>query len=126
MVERPLNTCLRNVPTSVPGAITPASREASHDSNGATSQANDVVSDGADQMAGQTSCLQPFKSRQVGTAQKPVIHNSFSATPLGVQGEIFQVLRIWVHDVEMGRSGRKDGLLRNGRQSAAKLVFGLA
>jgi len=106
--------------------ITPASREPSHDSNGATGQANDVVSDGADQMADQTPCLQPFKSGQVGTAQKPDVHNTLSAAPLGIPGEVFQVLRIWLHDVEMGRPGGKNGFLRTGRQSAAKPVLGLA
>jgi hypothetical protein len=76
-------------------------------------------------MADQTTCLQPFKSRQVGKAQEPDIHNSVSETPLAVPGEVFQVLRIWVHDVEMGRPGLKDGLLRIGRQSGAEPVLGL-
>jgi hypothetical protein len=82
--------------------IPKASREVNDDHNGTTGQADDVVSDGADQMAGQTSCLQPFKSGQVGPPQKPNIHNSLSAPPLGVPGEVFQVLRIGMHDVAMG------------------------
>jgi hypothetical protein len=106
--------------------ITPASVEASHDINRATGQANDVVSDGPDQMAGQASCLQPFESRPVGTAQKPDIHHSLSATSLGIPGKVFQVLRIRLHDVEMGRPGRKDGFLWTGRQSAPEPVLGLA
>jgi hypothetical protein len=100
--------------------------EASRDSNRTTGEANDVVSDGADQMAGQASCLQPFKSRRVGAAQKSDIHHSFSTTSLGVPGEVFQVLRIRLHDVEMGRPGRKDGFLRTGWQSAPEPVLGLA
>ena len=106
--------------------MTPASREASHDSDGATGQADDVVSNGADQMADPASCVQPFKSRRVGATQKPIIHRSFPAAPLGVPGEVFQMLRIRMHDVEMGGPGRKNGLLRIGRQPAAKPVLGLS
>ena len=105
MVKGPFDVSpdLRKVPGSgQDGVITPASREASHDHSGATGQADDVVSDGADQMAGQTSCLQPFKSGQVGTPQKQNIHHSLSAAPLGVPGEVFQMLRIGMHDVAMG------------------------
>jgi hypothetical protein len=61
-----------------------------------------VVSDGSDQVAGQTSCIQPFQSRQVGPVEEPDIRHSFSATPLAIPGEIFQMLRIGMHDVEMG------------------------
>ena len=106
--------------------ITPASREAGHDSNGATGQADDVVSDGADQMADQTSRLQPVESWQVGPAQEPAVHNPFSAPPLGVPGEVLQVLRIGMHDVEMVGSGIENGLLRTGRQSPAEPVLGLS
>src|SRR5262249_50082029 len=45
--------------------------------------------------------------------------------PLGVSGEVLQMLRLGMHDVEMGGPGRENGVLRVGRQSAAKLVFGL-
>ena len=80
----------------------PSSPEASHDNVGATGQADDVVSDGTDQMADQTSCVQPFQSRQVGPIQEQIIRHNVSATPLGVPGEVFQMLRIGLHDVEMG------------------------
>jgi hypothetical protein len=77
-------------------------REASYDNVGATGQADDVVSDGADQMADPTSCIQPFQSRPVGPVQEQTIRHNVSATPLGVPGEVFQMLRIGLHDVEMG------------------------
>jgi hypothetical protein len=84
------------------GVITPASREASHDHDGTTGQADDVVSDGAYQVADQAPRLQPFKSRQVGPVQKQTVHHPLSAAPLAVPGKVFQVLRIGMHDVEMG------------------------
>jgi hypothetical protein len=118
MVKGPFDVSpdLRKVPGSgQDGVITPASREASHDHSGATGQADDVVSDGADQMANQTSCLQPVKSRQMGPVQEPDIHNTVSTTPLAVPGEILQVLRFGMHDVEMERPGGKNGFLRTGR-----------
>jgi hypothetical protein len=81
--------------------ITQANREPIHDRNRATSQADDVVSDGTNKMADQTSCLQPFQSGQMGPAQEPAVRDTFSATPLGVPVEVFQMLRIGLHDVEM-------------------------
>jgi hypothetical protein len=61
-----------------------------------------VVSDGADQMADQTSRVQPFQSRQVGPIEEQTIRHNVSATPLDVPGEVFQMLRLGLHDVEMG------------------------
>jgi hypothetical protein len=38
----------------------------------------------------------------VGPVQEQTIPHNVSATPLGVPGEVFQMFRIGLHDVEMG------------------------
>jgi hypothetical protein len=119
-LQRPLH-----LSKAVPGVTAQASREASHDRDGATGQADDVVSDGADQVAGEAPRLQPLKSRPLGPAEKCSIPDLFSANSLAVPGKVLPVLRLGMHDVEMGRPGNQDGLLRAGRQPIAKPVFGL-
>jgi hypothetical protein len=111
--------------TGVPRVITQASREASHDRDGATGQADDVVSDGADQMAGETPCLQPLKPGPLGSGKKCSFPDPLPAHPLAVPGQVLQVLRLRMHDVALDRPGSKNGLLRAGWKSAPEPVFGL-
>jgi hypothetical protein len=66
---------------------------------------------------------QSLQSWSLEPAEKRPVPDFFPTTPLGVPGEILQMRRLGMHDVEMGRPGREDGLLRIGRQSIAKLVF---
>jgi hypothetical protein len=109
----------------VPGLMTQASREATHDSDRATGQTGNVVSDGARQMAGVVAGQQSLQSRAVESAEKRVFPDFFPTTPLAVSGEVLQMLRFGMHDVEMGRQECKNGILRAGRQSDAKFVFRL-
>jgi hypothetical protein len=74
-------------------------------------------------MAGVVAGQQSLQSRAVEQAEKRAIPDFFPTTPLGVSGEVLQMLRLGMHDVEMGRPGRENGVLRTGRQSPAKLVF---
>jgi hypothetical protein len=76
-------------------------------------------------MDGRMAGQQSLKSRAVESVQKRTVPDVFSKTPLGVPGEILQMRRIGMHDVEMDRQGCENGILRLGRQSAAKPVFRL-
>jgi hypothetical protein len=110
----------------VPGVSTQASREASHDRDGATGQADDVVSDGADQMAGETPRLQPLKPGSLGPGKKCSIPDSLPSHPLAVPGQVLQVLWLRMHDVALDRPGSQNGFLRAGRKSVPEPVFRLA
>jgi hypothetical protein len=75
-----------------------------------------------ERVAGQQS-LQPGA---VESGEKRTIQDFFPAPPLAGSREILQMLRLGMHDVEVGRSRREDGILRVGRQPTAELVFRLA
>jgi hypothetical protein len=109
----------------VPGLVIQASREATDDSDRATGQTGNVVPDGARQMAGVVAGEQSLQSRAVESAEKRIFPDFFPTTPLAVSGEVLQMLRFGMHDVEMGRQECENRILRAGRQSAAKLVFRL-
>jgi hypothetical protein len=66
---------------------------------------------------------QPVQSWSLEPAEKRTIPDFLPATPLAVPGEVLQMLRLGMHDVEVGRPGRENGLLRVGRQSLAEPVF---
>jgi hypothetical protein len=70
-------------------------------------------------VAGQQS-LQPGA---VESSEKRTVQDFFPAPPLVGSREVLQMLRLGMHDVEMGRSGCEDGILRVGRQPTAELVF---
>jgi hypothetical protein len=103
--------------------LTQASREATHDSDRAAGQTVDVVPDGAGQVAKGVARQQSFQSWSLEPAEKRSISDFLPTNPLALSGEILQVLWLGMHDVEMGRPGGEDGLLRLSRQSPAKLVF---
>jgi len=105
--------------------LTQASREATHDSNRAAGQTVDVVPDGTGQMAEGVASQQSLQSWSLEPAEKRAISDFLPANPLAVSGEILQMLRLGMHDVEMVRPGGENGLLRVSRQSPAELVFRL-
>src|SRR5258708_6860391 len=78
------------------------SREATHDTNGAAGQTVDVVPDGPDQMAGVVASQQSLQSGSLEPAEKCAIPDFLPTTPLAVPGEVFQMLGLRMHDVEMG------------------------
>ena len=96
---------------------------ANHDINGTAGQTDDVVPDGPDQMDERVAGQQSLQSGAVESGEKCAIPDFLPTTPLAVSGEVFQMLRLWMHDVEVGRSRCEDGILRAGRQSVADLVF---
>jgi hypothetical protein len=103
--------------------LTQVSREATHDSNRTAGETVNVVPDGPGQMAGVMAGQQPFQSRAVESAEKRTIPDFFPTPSLGVSGEVLQMLRLGMYDVEMGRSRCEDGILRAGWESTAELVF---
>jgi hypothetical protein len=115
--------------TPVPGlfqsVLTQASREATHDSDRAAGQTVDVVPDGTGKMAEGVASQQSLQSRSVEPAEKRAISDFLPTAPLALSGEVLQMLRLGMHDVEMGRPGGENGLLRVSRQSPAELVFRL-
>jgi hypothetical protein len=100
-------------------------RGATHDSNRAASQTDDVVPDGTRKMDGVVASQQSLQSWSVEPAEKRAISDLLPAPPLAGSGEVLQMLRLGMHDVEMGRPRRENGVLRVGRQSLAELVFRL-
>jgi len=74
-------------------------------------------------MAVDVASQQSVQSWSLEPAEKRIFPDVLPATPLAVSGEVLQMLRLGMYDVEVGGSGREDGLLRAGRQSHAKLVF---
>jgi hypothetical protein len=72
-----------------------------------------------ERVAGQQS----LQSWSVEPAEKRTISDFLPTAPLAVSGEVLQMLRLRMHDVEVGRPGRENGLLRVGGQSLAELVF---
>jgi hypothetical protein len=71
-------------------------------------------------MAGVVAGQQSLQSRAVESAEKRDIPDLFSAAPLAVPGEVFQMLWFGMHDVEMGKPGHENRILRAGRESLAK------
>src|SRR5712691_1015194 len=120
-VARTLDTCSRVVQS----VLTQVSREATHDSDRAAGQTVDVVPDGTGQMAEGVASQQSLQSWSVEPAEKRAISDFLPANPLAVSGEVLQMLRLGMHDVEMVRPGGENGLLRVSRQSPAELVFRL-
>ena len=78
------------------------SREATHDTNGAAGQTVDVVPDGPDQMAGVVASQQSLQSGSLEPAEKCAIPDFLPTNPLAVPGEVFQMLGLRMHDVEVG------------------------
>src|SRR5258708_5179804 len=76
-------------------------------------------------MAEGVASQQSLQSRSVEPAEKRTVSDLLPTTPLALSGEVLQMLRLRMHDVEMGRPGGENGLLRVSRQSHAELVFRL-
>jgi hypothetical protein len=82
-----------------------------------------VVPDGTDKMDGRVASQQSLQCWSLESAEKCSIPDFFPTTPLAVSGEVLQMLRLGMYDVEMGRPGGANRLLRAGRQSLAEFVF---
>jgi hypothetical protein len=119
VIRKELDTCSRVVPS----VFTQAKLEATHDSIRAAGQANDVVPDGAHAICGNRLRIQSLKTPSLAPAKERDLSHAVSTNSLVDPREVLQMLRLGMHDVEMGRPGRENGLLRVGRQSTAKLVF---
>src|SRR5712664_646046 len=76
-------------------------------------------------MAEGVASKQSLQSRSMEPAEERDISDFLPTTPLAVSGEVLQMLRLGMHDVEMVRPGGENGLLRVSRQSPAELVFRL-
>jgi hypothetical protein len=95
-----------------PPAIRPLQRDGlHHDTNGTAGQAVDVVPDGSDQMDEPLAGQQSLQSGAVESGEKRAIQDFFPAPPLAGSGEIFQMLRLRMHDVAVGRSRCEDRIL---------------
>jgi hypothetical protein len=94
-----------------------------YDIDGTAGQAVDVVPDGSDQVDEPVAGQQSLQSGTVESGKKRTIPDFFSAPPLVGSGEVFQMLGLRMHDVEVGGSRCEDRILRAGRQSVAELVF---
>jgi len=84
-----------------------------------------VVPDGAGKVDERVAGQQSLQSWSLEPAEKRGISDFLPTTPLAVPGEVLQMFRLGMHDVEVGGPGGENGLLRVGRQSSAELVFGL-
>jgi hypothetical protein len=84
-----------------------------------------VVPDGTGQVAEGVARQQSLQSWSLEPAEKRTVSDFLPTNPLALSGKVLQMLRLGVHDVEMGRPGGENGLLRLSRQSPAKLVFRL-
>jgi hypothetical protein len=73
-----------------------------HDTNGTAGQAVDVVPDGSDQVDEPVAGQQSVQSGAVESRKKRTIQDFFPAPPLAGSGEVFQMLGLWMHDVEVG------------------------
>jgi len=79
-----------------------------------------VVPHGTRQMAGVVAGQQSLQSRAVESAEKRAIPDFFPTTPLAVPSEVFQMLWFGMHDVEMGKPGHENRILRAGWESVDK------
>jgi len=84
-----------------------------------------VVPDGAGTMAVHLASQQSLQSRSLEPAEKRCVSDFLPTPTLAVPGEVLQMLRFGMHDVEMGGQECENRILRAGRQSAAKPVFRL-
>jgi len=82
-----------------------------------------VVPDGTGQMAEGVASQQSLQSWSLEPSEKRAISDFLPTNPLAVSGEVLQMLRLGMHDVEMVGPGGENGLLRVSRQSPAELVF---
>jgi hypothetical protein len=78
------------------------SQRATYDTNGTAGQTVDVVSDGANQMDERVAGQQSLQSGAVESGEKRAIQDFFPAPPLAGSGEVFQMLGLRMHDVEVG------------------------
>jgi len=76
-------------------------------------------------MAEGVASQQSVKSWSLEPAEKRTISDFLPANPLALSGEVLQMLRLRMHDVEMVRPGGENGFLRVSRQSPAELAFRL-
>jgi hypothetical protein len=61
-----------------------------------------VVPDGPDQMAGIVAGQQSLQSGSLEPAEKRSVSDFLSTNPLALSGEVFQMLGLRMHDVEVG------------------------
>ena len=61
-----------------------------------------MVSDGPDQMDERVAGQQSLQSGTVESGEKRAIQDFFPASPLAGSGEVFQMLGLRMHDVEVG------------------------
>jgi hypothetical protein len=94
-----------------------------HDCNRTASQTVNVVSDGARQMDERVAGQQSLQPGAVESREKRTVQDFFPAPPLVGSREVLSMLRLGLHDVEVGRSRCEDGILRARRQPAAEFVF---
>ena len=78
------------------------SREAHHDTDGTAGQTVDVVPDGPDQMDERVAGQQSLQSGAVESGEKRAVQDVFPTPPLAGSGEVFQMLGLRMHDVEVG------------------------
>jgi hypothetical protein len=121
-----LQSSLTPVPVVFHSVLTQVSRGATDDSNRTPSQTVNVVPNGPRQMDERVAGQQSLQPGAVESGEKRTVQDSFPAHPLAGSREILQMLRLGMHDVEMGRSRSEDGILRVGRQPTPELVFRLA
>jgi len=81
---------------------TPPAGSHIHDTNRTAGQAIDVVPDGSDQMDERVAGQQSLQSGAVEPGEKRTIQDFFSTPPLAGPGEVFQMLGLRMHDVEVG------------------------
>ena len=77
-------------------------REATHDTNGTAGQTVDVVPDGPDQVDERVAGQQSLQSWPLESAEECAIPDFLPASPLAIPGEVFQMLGLRMHDVEVG------------------------
>jgi hypothetical protein len=77
-------------------------REATHDTNGTAGQTVDVVPNGPDQMDERVAGQQSLQSWSLEPAEERAIPDFLPTNPLAVPGEVFQMLGLRMHDVEVG------------------------
>jgi hypothetical protein len=77
-------------------------RKATHDTNGTAGQTVDVVPDGSDQMGERVAGQQSLQSWSLEPAKERAIPDFLPTNPLAVPGEVFQMLGLRMHDVEVG------------------------
>jgi hypothetical protein len=82
--------------------LAPPAGSPTHDTNGTAGQAVDVVPDGSDQMDEPVAGQQSLQSWAVESGEKRTFQDFFPASPLAGASEVFQMLGLRMHDVEVG------------------------